>query len=183
MNKNILIIHFITSLFYILMYYTNIFVIRQSRNIFTCINSFYFGMIGIKFPRLFFHNKSMFIISLILLVFLSLKKISRNIILLFQIQGFVLYIVLVQIGEKIMKNPIKVVFIKISTLSYNIFLFHHKIIIDVLDVINPTKWYLNIILLLIIIIITIISSIFLYLVDNIIINSKCFRKLERVFIK
>ena len=182
MNKNILIIHCITSLFYLLMYYTNFFIIKKSRNIFTCINSFYFGMLGIKFYNLFFRNQATFIISFLLLVFLCLKRIS-NIILIFQIQGFLLFIVLVQIGKKIMKCRIKVLFIEISSLSYNIFLFHHKIILDILDIINPINWFLNILLLLIIIMITIIFSKILFLVVNIIMNSKCCKKLEGMFIK
>ena len=182
MNKNILIIHCITSIFYLLMYNSNFFIIRKSRNIFTCINSFYFGMLSIKFHHLLFHSKGAFMISLFLLVVLSLKKIS-NIILIFQIQGFLLFIILVQIGKIIMKCSIKIIFVEISTLSYNIFLFHHKIIIDILDIINPTEWHLNMILLLIIIILTIILSKILYIIIKKLLNSKCFKYFERILIK
>lgn len=139
-------------------------------------------MLGVKFYNLFFERKSTLIISFLFLIFLSLKRIS-NIILIFQIQGFTLFIVLVQIGEKIMKYPFKVIFVKISILSYNIFLIHHKVILDILGVINPTRNYFQIILLLIIIIITIILAEFLYLIVNIIMNFNLFKKLERFFIK
>jgi peptidoglycan/LPS O-acetylase OafA/YrhL len=139
-------------------------------------------MLSIKFHHLFFHSKEAFLISLFLLFVLSLKKIS-NIILIFQIQGFALFIMLVQIGKKIMKFRIKIIFVEISTLSYNIFLFHHKIIIDILNIINPTEWYLNMILLLIIIILTIILSKILYIIIKKILNSKCFKLFERILIK
>lgn len=37
MNKNILIIHYLTSLLYLFMYFTDFFIIRKSRNMITCI--------------------------------------------------------------------------------------------------------------------------------------------------
>lgn len=54
MNINILIINFIVFAGYILMYKTNYFIIIKDINIITCVNSFYFGMLGIKFQNLFF---------------------------------------------------------------------------------------------------------------------------------
>ena len=179
MNKNILLINFITILFYPLMYLTNIFIIRTSRNIYTCINSFYFGMLRIKFYNIFFKCKVAFIISLFIFIFLFLKRIA-NIILIFQIQGFALFIILVQIRYKIMKYRIKSIFIELSNLSYNIFLFHHAIIRDILDIKNPTDLYLVLMLLIIIIILIIILSKILYIIVKIILNTNFLQLLKRL---
>lgn len=181
MNKNILLINFITILFYPIMYLTKIFIIRPSRNIFTCINSFYLGMLGIKFNNVFFKYKVTFVISLFIFIFLSLKRIG-NIILIFQIQGFALFIILVQIGDKIMKYRIKSIFIELSSLSYNIFLFHHAIIRDILDIKNPTDLHFSLMLLVIIIILIIILSKILFIIVKIILNSKYFITIENIII-
>ena len=181
MNKNILIINFITILFYPLMYLTNFFIIRPSRNIFVCINSFYFGMLGIKFNYIFFKCKVTFVISLFIFIFLSLKRIS-NIILIFQMQGFALFIILVQIGDKIMKYRIKSIFIELSNLSYNIFLFHHAIIRDIIEIKNPTDLNLTLMLLLIIIILIIFLSKILFIIVKKILNSKIFTIIEEIII-
>ena len=79
-------------------------------NIITCINSFYFGMLVIKFQKLFFKNKIVFFISLIIFLFLYFYKVCFSMIIR-QIQGFSLYIILVQIGEYVMLSRFKGIFI------------------------------------------------------------------------
>ncbi len=138
MNLNILIFNFIEFIGYLLMYKTNYFIILKDCNIITCVNSFYFGMIAIKFQRLFFENKKTFIISFIIFVLLYFYKLP-NFILIWQIQGFSLYIILVQIGQYIMLSRFKIIFKQISILSYNIFLLHHTMIYNILEVYNPTE--------------------------------------------
>ena len=182
MNKNILIIHFIILTFYPLMYLTKFFIISSDKNIITCIYSFYFGMLALKLHNLFFKNKIIFIISFIVLIFLCLIRISRFV-LIFQIQGFSLFIVLIQIGEFLMLTRFKIIFKEISILSYNIFLFQHKIILEILSINNPTKWYLHLILLGVTIILTILCAKILFLVVNNILKSYYFRKIESKFIK
>ena len=108
-NINILIINYIICVYYFFNYYTNNLKNLGKRNIFNCINSFYFGMITIKFHKLFFKNKKFFIISFIIFVLFYFIRISL-IVPLFQIQGFSLYIILIYIGEYIMMYKIKYIF-------------------------------------------------------------------------
>ena len=138
-------------------------------------------MLTIKFYDIFFKNKFIFIVSFIILIFLYIIRIS-HIILLYQIQGFSLYITLIQIGEYIMEYRIKKIFIEIGILSYNIFLFQHLIIFDILGAFNPTEWYYHIILLGITIILTIICAKILFIVVNKITQSNIFKKIESFFI-
>ena len=127
MNINILIINFIVFAGFIIMHKTNFFKIHRDMNIITCINSFYFGMLVIKFQKLFFKNKIVFIISLIIFLFFFFFKVCFSMIIR-QIQGFSLYIILVQIGEYVMLSRFKGIFMLINNLSYNIFLIHHNVI-------------------------------------------------------
>lgn len=182
MNKNILIIHFICISFYPILNMKKYFIIVSYRNIITCIYSFYLGMICIKFYNLFFKNHFIFIISIILFVIMYYIRIS-TFVLICQIQGFALYIILIHIGNYIMINGFKVLFNKISTFSYNMFLFQHIIILDVLGVKNPSQWYLHLELLLITIILTIICSKILFLVVNDFTNSYFFKKIELIILK
>lgn len=181
MNLNILLINFIEFIGYLLMYKTNYFIILKDCNIITCVYSFYFGMIAIKFQRLFFENKNTFIISFIIFVLLYFYKLP-NFILIWQIQGFSLYIILVQIGQYIMLSRFKIIFKQISILSYNIFLLHHTMIYNILEVYNPTEWYLHIALLGITILLTMICSKILLIIVNVIYQSNIFKKLESLFL-
>lgn len=138
-------------------------------------------MIGVKYYNFFFKSKIIFIISFILLVVLCYFRISKFV-LIFQIQGFALYIILIHFGKCIMLNRIKVVFVKISALSYNIFLFQHIIILEILHIYNPSEWYLQLEFLIIIIILTIICSKILFLVVNDLIHSSFFRNLESLIL-
>ena len=69
-------------------------IVIHERNIITCINSFYFGMIAIKFKRIFFENRIILACSAVILVILSFFKINTSFVLVRQIQGFSLYIFL-----------------------------------------------------------------------------------------
>ena len=181
MNINILIINIIVIVGYILMYMTNYFQIMKDTNIITCVNSFYFGMLGLKFQNLLFKNKRIFICFLIIFILLYFFKL-KNIILIWQIQGISLYIILVQIGQYIMLSKFKAIFIEISILSYNIFLIHHKMIYNIIRVYNPTKWYLHIVLLGIIIILTMICSKILLIIVNIVNKTNIIKKIESYFL-
>jgi hypothetical protein len=61
MNKSFLILHSLICFGYLLMYKTNFFFLKDT------INSFYFGMIIIKFYKIFFNKKYIFFISFLLL--------------------------------------------------------------------------------------------------------------------
>lgn len=180
MNKNILIINFICFFGYLLMYKTKYFIIGKTTNIITSINSFYFGMVIAKNYK-FFLRKHIFFFSFTLFIYLYLVKISRFIIIL-QMQGFCLYILLINLGHYIMRAKYKFFFIEISKLSYNIFLFQHKIILDILGVWNPYEWYFHILLILITILLIIICAKILYIVVKTITQSKLFEKIESIFL-
>ena len=101
---------------------------------------------------------------------------------LHQIQGFSLYIVLVQIGRYIMTTDVSIIFQEISSKSYFIFLFHHRIIRDILSLYNPIEWYNHLLLIGIILLATFTCSKILSIIIDSIINSKIFKKLESLFI-
>ena len=181
MNINILVINFIVFAGFIIMHKTNFFKIHRDMNIITCINSFYFGMLVIKFPKLFFKNKIVFFISLIIFLILYFYKVPFSMIIN-QIQGFSLYIILVYFGEYVMLSRFKGIFMLINNLSYNIFLIHHNIIRYIFGIYNPIKWYLHLILLGITFILTIIFSKLLQIIVNSIIQSHIFKNIESHFL-
>ena len=180
MNKNIFIIHLLIIIGYYIMYQTNFFIIIKDINIITCINSFYFGVLLIKYKKTFIDNFYVKIISLFLFLLLYSIKISKFI-LLCQIQGFSLFIILVNLGRYILsKRKLKIINY-INDISYSIFLYHHHVIFYILRKKNPTEWYLHIILLGITIILTLICSSIHYIIVNSAINSFIFRKSDSFF--
>ena len=181
-RKNILLINFMIFIGYVLMFKTNFFIIKKKRNIITCIYSFYFGMLTIEFKQLFFKNKKALAISLIILIFLCFIRLPRFL-LICQIQGFCLFIVLIQIGEYLMNFRFNAILVRMNSLTYNIFLSHKMIILDILSVTNPTEWYLIMILLIITIILTVIFAKILLIIVNSIIESKTFKIIEYIFLK
>ena len=181
MNVNLLLLNFMLCFGYIIMYKTKFFIISKNDNLICGINSFYFGMIVIKGKDLFF-KKQFFFISIILFIYFYYFKLFQFV-LIRQIQGFCLYISLIHIGKYAMKTKLKIIFTEISKLSYNIFLFQHIIILDILGVRNPVEWHIHIILLLITILLTIICARVLYIVVKDITESIIFKKIESFFLK
>jgi hypothetical protein len=127
-------------------------------------------------------NRISGIIAFIILIFLCNFHLPRFI-LFNQIQGFSLFIILVQVGNYVMTMKIKSIFIKISKLSYSIYLIHHCIIIDILSVNNPKEWYNSLILLGLSISIIIIYAKILFIIIDTIFHSNLFKKIENKFIK
>ena len=164
----------------IFLYTTNFFTIDPHRNIISCLNSFYFGITTIKFKKIFFDNNISFIISFILLLFTSIIKI-HPFVLLFQIQGFLLFITLTKIGQYLMLKKVYFVFYNISILSYSIYLCHHRIIYDILSINNPNKWYSHLLLLSIAFLLIIILSKIHLIIVNHIFGSELFKKFESLF--
>ena len=175
MNKNILLIHLFIISGFILMAKTNYFIIIGDKNLITCINSFYFGMMTIKNKKFFYENRMPTIISMFVFLFLYFIKIS-HFPLVKQIEGFCLFTLLVQSGRYIMSHYRIKIIENISKISFNIFLFHHRIIYNVLGLNNPTEWYLHLILLGTIIILTYICSTIHFMVVNSIIKNNIFTK-------
>ena len=74
------------------------------------------------------------------------------------------------------------IFIEISNLSFSIYLFHHKIIKDILAINNPFKWHSHLLILSLSLLLTIICSKIHLMVFDSIIKSNIFLKLESLFI-
>ena len=137
---------------------TNFFRIINDCNLITCIQSFYFGMISVELKGFLLTKRISGVVSLIILIFLCNYHFAPPFVLIYQMQGFSLFILLVNRGNFIMKMKFKYIFLKISKLSYYMYLIHHCIIKDVLGVNNPNEWYNSIIILLVSILIIIIYS-------------------------
>lgn len=180
-NKHIFIFISSNCILYYLMYKTGFFVISQTNNLITCINSFFFGMFIINYKKFVYGNIILLLFSLVLLLFLCLVKINSSFILIMQIQGLSLYIILIIVGKFLMSKIYSQIFKQISNLSYSIYLFHHRIINDIQGINNPNEWYLHLLLLGAVIALTIIASSIHSMVVNSIMKSKIFKKLDTFF--
>ena len=180
-KKHNIFVYFVICLFYAFIYKIKYFTISDQRNIITCIISFYFGMNSIKYRHFFFENKKTLILLFLILLILSCIKVS-SFILIQQIQGFSFFIVLVNIGQYFYQTTNNKVIIKISNLSYSIYLFHHRIIFDIFNVNNPKEWYMKFVLLSLTILLTLVSAEIHLMVVNSIINSNLFKNFESLFI-
>lgn len=181
MEKNIFIIYFIIIIFYYIMYKTNFFIIYKDTNLITCINSFYFGMISIRYKNRILENKISLLISIIIFIYLSLIKLN-DFILLHQIQGYSFYIILIRLGEYIISKTKTDLFDEISKISYSLYLIHHRIIFSVLGLYNPFNWYLHLILILCTIIFSIICSMIHFIVVQSMLKSNLFKKIDSFFL-
>ena len=182
-TKNIIINNIFICFSYFLMYKTNFFIIHKTRNMITCITSFYFGLETIRYKRFYLIRKKIFIISLFIFSFLCLVKIKINCdLIVCQIQGFSLFIVLYHIGKYVMKTKINIIFIEISNLSYSIYLFHRRILFDILSLNNPKEWHSHLIQLSLLILLTFICAKIHLMVVNSIFKCFLFKKLDSLFI-
>lgn len=180
-TKNYFISAIIICILNIFIYYGNFFIIINDKNIITCLTSFYFGVTAIKFKKIFLVNNISLAISFFLFIFLRIIKI-KSLEIVFQMQGFTAFIILTRIGKIVMTNKCARIFICISNLSYNIYLIHHMIIIDILSINNPLEWYSNLLFLSITLLLIIICSKIVSILVNSILNSIIFKKMESFFI-
>ena len=161
--------------------YLHLFQISSTRNIISCLVSFLTGIfIGSKFSII---NNNSIIFAISGLVFLLLYVIRVKNELLYTavtlLQGYTFIIVLMRIGTVIMRSqPVNRIITRISSLTFPIFLFHHKIIEDVLSVYNPEKPVAVIALELLTILLTIVSADILAMVVKSITDSKAYQKIE-----
>ena len=183
MNINIFIINYIILINYYIMYKTNIYAnVLYEHNIFTCLKSFYFGMIVIKFKNFFFKKKLVLILCFLLLLFLFLFEISKTFFLISQIHGFALYIFLLRMGEYIMRTKFAIVYHEINGLSYSIFLYHHYIIRNILQIYNPIDLNSHLILLFETIFIILIYSKIHSIIVGLVLKSKIFKIMDSFFL-
>ena len=183
-NKNKFLILLFLFFGFVIMTETNYFEISFTMNLITCISSFYFGMVFIKY-KIFFLNKIIIYISFFINIFLYFKKVYSYFhfpLFIYQLQGFTFLIILIYLGKIIMNSRLKSFFNEISRLSYYIFLFHHITIKKVFSVNNPIIWYKIIFTLGLIILLSIIYSKLLQAIIESIYKSKVFIKIESYFV-
>jgi hypothetical protein len=182
-NKNKFLIPIFLFFGFVIISKTTFFEISKDRNLITCISSFYFGMVLIKYKN-FFLNKKVIFIAFCMNIFLYFKRIHSNFSLIIsQLQGFTFLIVLIWLGKIIMKSRLQTYFNEISRLSYCLFLFHHIIIMNVFSLNNPIIWYKIIFTLGVIIILSIIYSKILLIIIESIYKSRAFIKIESYFVQ
>ena len=120
-NRNNFLIPIFLFLGFVIMTKTKFFEISRERNLITCISSFYFGMIFIRYKN-FFLNKKVIFIAFFMNIFLYIKRIHSNFLLIIsQLQGFTFLIILIWLGKIIMNSRLRSFFNEISRLSYCIF--------------------------------------------------------------
>ena len=182
-NKNKFLIPIFLFFGFVIMTKTTFFEISRDRNLITCISSFYFGMIFIRYKN-FFLNKKVIFIAFFMNIFLYIKRIHSNFLLIIsQLQGFTFLIILIWLGKIIMNSRLRSFFNEISRLSYCIFLLHHIIIMNFFLLNNPKIWYKIIFTLGIIIILSIIYSKILLIIIESIYKSRAFIKIESYFLQ
>lgn len=109
-NKNKFIIPMILFSGFIIMIKTKYFKISSTRNLITCLSSFYFGIFFIRYKYIFL-NKIVIFTAFCINIFLYFKRIHTTVsLLIFLLQGFTFLIILAYLGIIIMR------------LNYNIFL-------------------------------------------------------------
>ena len=181
LKTNFIINNIFICFFYCIMYKTHYFIISRKYNIITCITSFYFGIETIRFRKFYLENKIILIFCFFIWIFLYKIKI-QTFIIIWQIQGFSLFIILFHIGKYIMSTKIDKIFMEINNISFGIFLFHHRFVFEILALNNPTEWYLHLLLVFMTFLLTIICSKVHLIVVNSIIKSSTFKKLEALFL-
>ena len=139
-------------------------------------------MIVIKFKNFFFKKKLVLILCFLLLLFLFLFEISKTFFLISQIHGFALYIFLLRMGEYIMRTKFAIVYHEINGLSYSIFLYHHYIIRNILQIYNPIDLNSHLILLFETIFIILIYSKIHSIIVGLVLKSKIFKIMDSFFL-
>jgi peptidoglycan/LPS O-acetylase OafA/YrhL len=179
-NNYWIFINIVFVIFYFLMYKTDFFIIANERNIITCLTSFYFGMNAMKFRKFINNNNILLLFAFVCFIILCSIKIS-SFVLIHQIQGFSFFILSNKIGQYAMNSKLNKVLNEISNLSYIIFLYHHQITYDILNINTSLKWYFHILSVFIIFFITYIISKIHILVLNSVIKTCLFAKFESFF--
>lgn len=124
----------VTAVFVFGMYYvmlkTMFFTEYSMRNIFTCLMSFFTGMMIIRYRELFLGSRWIGIASLLFLVtsgrffILPIDPCTVT-----QINGYALFFVLFYLGEMLMKaGPVRRAVTGINRIGYPVFLVHHIIV-------------------------------------------------------
>lgn len=126
---------------------------------------FSIGMLFNKYLDLL-NDKKILVVSIIYFIVYSLVKINVLNVLLDLIYGICLFVFLFNLGYLINNKIVN----NISGLSYQIYLLQHMIIVNILDLYNPSNTLISILLMIICIILTIIFAYIIKKLVKIIMN-------------
>lgn len=180
-NKWPLIMPLILIAGYAIQYFTDFYVIPDFRNLITCLGSFYFGIICIKYRTIVFYK--CWSVLLAFLLFAIILLIGFNTTIKAQILGMLFFVLLVACGEYLLKNRmLNGVVGFVSGISFYVFLLQHQIILHVLDVYNPSDFIVALLLLCAIIFLTLTGAKIVQFVTKRIYACKFMKSLENRFI-
>lgn len=159
------------------------FKILDFRNLFSCLFSFAFGILVAKHDVK--NSKVIAIISLgVFLVFYFIPLPPYGRWLATHITGMALCLVLLYVGQFIMKlSVLRQIFQKIASISYQIFLLQHMVILWVLKYRHPGSVWKSAVLLLVIIALTIVYAKVLSIVTEYVVKSAAMKYFEKIFCK
>lgn len=184
-NKSAIITTCIAIFLYGLVFIPNIFKVSIACNLLSCLISFELGMLLMKYNQIWKRNALVFIVSLflsIVILFVKIDFIHENI--FNHLLALCLFFFLSYLGDYIMQNRIcKSVFSEISRLSFAVFLLQHIVILFVLGRYMPGNDCIAILCLLGIIAISIALAKVLTLINDRLLKTKLFRKLDNYFLK
>lgn len=178
-KKNIIILPILLISTYI--WLINFFEINKKRNITICLLSFYFGIVTKKYclDKKYYALASSIILHIIL-IYVKIPSFKYKV-FIHLIQGFSLYLILMHLAKYVMETKVNIIFKEISKLSFCIYLFHHKIILEMKGIIDENKWSNSIINIGVIILITLMKAKILYITTNSLFQWYYFKKVEEYF--
>lgn len=162
---------------------TDMFMIDNFYNLFSCLISFYAGMVLAKVPTLLNHKLSLVASMAVFLVLIIWPiPISTNVTI--HATGLALFIVLVRAGRVILQwPPLRKVSDFLGSISYEIFLFQHVIVNKVLGFM-PTDTALSVAAaILVSVCLTIAYALIVSLIVKALFRSKPFLYLEERILK
>ena len=182
-NKNdkvtLLILILLTSLVYIF----NIPVISPGfPGICESCLKFYIGMMLYKYMNVL-ENKIVLIVSIVYFFIYTFIKINILNTALDIIYGVAVFIILYKFGGIIMNTVVNKAISHISGISYQVFLFQQMIIVNILNIYNPTSVVVSVLMLLLIIALTLICAYLLKVLVSRLYKTKVYLRLENAIIK
>lgn len=157
------------------------FKILSFRNLFSCLFSFAFGILVAKHDLK--KSKVIAIISLIVFLvfyFVALPPYGKW--LATHITGMAFCLVLLYVGQFIMKSSVLCrIFQELASISYQMFLLQHIVILWVLQYRHPGSAWKSAVLLLVIIALTIAYAKVLSIVTDYVVKSAVMKRFEKIF--
>ncbi|MBQ9233605.1 MAG: hypothetical protein IJ167_06175, partial [Lachnospiraceae bacterium] len=182
-NAQPLITSIVVLMLFLSVCYFNVFYIRDFNNLFSCLISFFVGMLIFKYNKIL-KSKLVFLLSLFSVTIMFIIKIPINENLAIHIMGLLFFIVLYWIGILLTKPRIlKFIFEKIGKISYQIFLLQHIIIYRMLLIHNPEDKIGSYKYLSLVIFVTLLAATGLFLLTKFVLNTKTYIETENRYLK